>query len=131
MISNMLRGVQGRTTTCDLLGETWLAPFGIAPMGIAALMVRDGDMTMAQAASRAGIPYVLSGSSLTPMERVIKSNPRAWFQAYLPGETDRITTLIDRVRSAGFGTLVLTADTAVLANRENNLRAGFSFLWHR
>nr|WP_245708094.1 alpha-hydroxy-acid oxidizing protein [Celeribacter baekdonensis] len=38
---------------------------------------------------------------------------------------------MDRVRSAGFGTLVLTADTAVLANRENNLRAGFSFLWHR
>ncbi|SDG48195.1 FMN-dependent dehydrogenase [Celeribacter baekdonensis] len=76
LVPSVLRGVQGRTTTCDLLAETWSAPFGIAPMGIAALMARDGDMTMAQAASRAGIPYVLSGSSLTPMERVIKSNPR-------------------------------------------------------
>jgi len=34
--------------------------------------------------------------------------------------------LIDRVASAGYKTLVLTVDTAVLANRENNVRAGFS-----
>jgi L-lactate dehydrogenase (cytochrome) len=30
------------------------------------------------------------------------------------------------VTRAGFGTLVLTVDTATLANRENNIRAGFS-----
>ncbi|RYG88477.1 MAG: alpha-hydroxy-acid oxidizing protein, partial [Alphaproteobacteria bacterium] len=52
--------------------------------------------------------------------------PRSWFQAYLPGEPDRIDGLIDRVASAGYKTLVLTVDTAVLANRENNIRAGFS-----
>lgn len=44
----------------------------------------------------------------------------------MPGEEDRIRALVDRVRSAGYRTLVLTADTAVLANRENNIRAGFS-----
>lgn len=33
---------------------------------------------------------------------------------------------MDRVARAGFGTLVLTVDTAVLANRENNVRSGFS-----
>jgi L-lactate dehydrogenase (cytochrome) len=34
--------------------------------------------------------------------------------------------LIERVARAGFGTLVLTVDTPVAANRENNVRAGFS-----
>ncbi|MFV0335838.1 MAG: alpha-hydroxy acid oxidase [Tropicimonas sp.] len=126
LVPNVLRGVEGRSISRRLLGRDWAAPFGIAPMGIAALMALDGDVVSARAAARAGIPYVLSGSSLTPMERVFEANPDAWFQAYLPGEEDRIRALVERVRASGFTTLVLTADTAVLSNRENNRRAGFS-----
>lgn len=125
-VPRVLHGVEGRTTQHCLLDETWSAPFGIAPMGISALMASDGDNTMARAARQEKIPYILSGSSLTRMEDVIATNPDAWFQAYIPGEEDRIKALIERVRKAGYQTLVLTADTAVLANRENNLRAGFS-----
>lgn len=126
LVPRVLHGVEGRTSRKTLLSETWSTPFGIAPMGIAALMALDGDREMARASAEADVPYVLSGSSLTPMERVIEANSEAWFQAYLPGEVARIEALIARVRRAGFKTLVLTADTAVLANRENNVRAGFS-----
>ena len=126
LVPNVLRGVEGRSVAASLMGETYAAPFGIAPMGLSALIAHDGDVAMARSAGAAGIPYVLSGSSLTPMEDVVGANPDAWFQAYLPGEEDRIRALIARVQAAGFGTLVLTADTAVLANRENNTRAGFS-----
>lgn len=126
LVPKVLRGVEGRTIARTLMGTRHAAPFGIAPMGISALMARNGDLAMARAAGAAGIPFVLSGSSLTPMEDVLKANEASWFQAYLPGEDDRIRALIARIKAAGFGTLVLTADTAVLANRENNLRAGFS-----
>lgn len=126
LVPKVLRGVEGRTIARTLLGQAYEAPFGIAPMGLSALMARDGDIAMARAAGAAGIPFVLSGSSLTLMEDVVKANPDAWFQAYLPGEEERIRALIARVQVAGFRTLVLTADTAVLANRESNLRAGFS-----
>lgn len=126
LVPNVLRGVEGRSSARSLFGTEHWAPFGIAPMGLAALMARDGDVAMARAAAGAGIPYILSGSSLTPMETVIAANPDGWFQAYLPGEEARIRALIGRAARAGFRTLVLTADTAVLANRENNLRAGFS-----
>jgi L-lactate dehydrogenase (cytochrome) len=81
---------------------------------------------LAQAAGQANIPMVMSGSSLIPLEDVAKANPAAWFQAYLPGEPDRILGLLERVERAGFETLMLTVDTAVLANRENNVRSGFS-----
>jgi isopentenyl diphosphate isomerase/L-lactate dehydrogenase-like FMN-dependent dehydrogenase len=57
---------------------------------------------------------------------VAEAAPGGWFQAYLPGEPPRITALIERVARAGFETLVLTVDTAVGANRENNVRNGFS-----
>ncbi|MEP6874845.1 MAG: alpha-hydroxy acid oxidase, partial [Burkholderiales bacterium] len=37
-----------------------------------------------------------------------------------------IEGLIDRIANAGFETLAITVDTPVAANRENNVRAGFS-----
>ncbi|KAB0675676.1 alpha-hydroxy acid oxidase [Aureimonas leprariae] len=122
----ILTDVSGRTQRTSLLGVEYAAPFGIAPMGISALMAYRGDMVLARAAEAAGIPMVMSGSSLIRLEEVAAAAPSSWFQAYLPGEPDRIDALVDRVIAAGFQTLVLTVDTAILANRENNIRAGFS-----
>jgi L-lactate dehydrogenase (cytochrome) len=72
------------------------------------------------------VPMIMSGSSLIPLEDVAREGRTAWFQAYLPGEPERILALVDRVERAGFDTLLLTVDVAVSANRENNVRAGFS-----
>jgi L-lactate dehydrogenase (cytochrome) len=69
---------------------------------------------------------IMSGSSLIRLEDVCTACPGTWFQAYLPGEHERIRKLVERIERAGFGTLVITVDTAVLSNRENNIRAGFS-----
>jgi len=122
----VLRDVSGRNTRTTLFGETYDVPFGIAPMGISALMAYRGDIALATAARTCRIPMIMSGSSLIPMEEVAAAAPGSWFQAYLPGEPDRIDALLDRVQRAGFRTLVITVDTAALANRENNIRAGFS-----
>ncbi|PVE23948.1 alpha-hydroxy-acid oxidizing enzyme [Microvirga sp. KLBC 81] len=125
-VPRVLADVSRRTQKVELLERTYAAPFGIAPMGISALSAYRGDLVLAQAAEKANIPMVMSGSSLIRLEEVAEVNPAAWFQAYLPGEPDRILGLLERVERAGFGTLVLTVDTAVLANRENNVRSGFS-----
>ncbi|QSY95342.1 alpha-hydroxy-acid oxidizing protein [Rhizobium bangladeshense] len=122
----VLRDVSGRSTATELFGKTYAAPFGIAPMGLSALMAYRGDLVLATGAAQSGIPMIMSGSSLIPMEEVAQAAPDSWFQAYLPGETERIDALVDRVAAAGFKTLMLTVDTAALANRENNVRAGFS-----
>src|SRR3546814_8478977 len=68
----------------------------------------------------------MSGSSLIRLEEVMDAAPGTWFQAYLPGDEAQIGALIDRVAAAGVQTLVLTVDTPVQANRQNNVRAGFS-----
>jgi L-lactate dehydrogenase (cytochrome) len=125
-VPRVLRNVAGRSQATTLFGREWAAPFGIAPMGIAALSAYDGDRVLARAAAAAGIPFVLSGTSLTRMEDVMGVAPGSWFQAYLPGDTARIDALIERVRRAGVRTLVLTVDIPVAGNRENNIRAGFS-----
>ncbi|WP_230175021.1 alpha-hydroxy acid oxidase [Rhizobium sp. CECT 9324] len=122
----VLTNVSQRSTETALFGETYAAPFGIAPMGISALMAYRGDLVLAKAADEARIPMIMSGSSLIRLEELADIAPRSWFQAYLPGENERIDALVDRVAAAGFKTLLLTVDTATLANRENNVRAGFS-----
>ena len=118
--------VSKRSQAVSIFGEEWKAPFGIAPMGISALSAYRGDLVLAEAGQRAGIPMIMSGSSLIRLEDIAKAAPRAWFQAYLPGQLSQIKDLISRVRAAGFQTLVITVDTPVAANRENNIRAGFS-----
>ncbi|MCU0889399.1 MAG: alpha-hydroxy-acid oxidizing protein [Rubritepida sp.] len=122
----VLVDVSKRSPAATLFGRSWSAPFGIAPMGISALAAYRGDLVLTEAARAADVPMILSGSSLIRMEEVIAANPDAWFQAYLPGDARRVEALVDRVAAAGFGTLLLTVDTAVLPNRENNVRNGFS-----
>ncbi|MDM0026651.1 alpha-hydroxy acid oxidase [Variovorax saccharolyticus] len=125
-VPRVLADTSGRTLATSLFGRQYAAPFGIAPMGISALSAYRGDLVQAQAAAATNVPMILSGTSLIPMEEVARANPAAWFQAYVPGEPERILKLLDRVERAGFGTLVVTVDTPVSGNRENNIRAGFS-----
>ncbi|HET8746251.1 MAG TPA: alpha-hydroxy acid oxidase [Ramlibacter sp.] len=125
-VTRVLRNVSGRSQQVELFGHTYASPFGIAPMGISALSAYRGDLVLARAAAEANVPMIMSGSSLIRLEDVVAQNPAMWFQAYLPGEVEKIEPLIERVARAGVRTLVLTVDTAVLANRENNIRAGFS-----
>ena len=125
-VPRSLVDVSKRSIETELLGHRYSAPFGLAPMGISALSAYRGDLVLTEAASRANVPMIMSGSSLIRMEEIAAANPRAWFQAYLPGEDEAISLLISRVQRVGFGTLVVTVDTPVAANRENNIRAGFS-----
>jgi len=122
----VLRDVSRRSQVVELFGQRYSSPFGIAPMGINALSTYRGDLVLARAAQRAGIVSIMSGTSLIPMEEVARESPATWFQAYIPGDQERIDALVDRVARAGFGTLVVTVDIPVSANRENNIRTGFS-----
>lgn len=125
-VTRVLVDTSKRSTTTTLFGQRWSAPFGMAPMGICALSAYRGDLVLANAAAQEQVPMIMSGSSLIRLEEVVQANPEAWFQAYLPGKDDEIVALIERVKTAGYQTLVLTLDASTAANRENNVRAGFS-----
>lgn len=118
--------VSQRVQRTSLFGIDYLMPFGIAPVGISAISAYRGDIVTATAAQREGVPAIMSGTSLIRMEEVARAAPSTWFQAYLPGDTSKIAPLIDRIDAAGFKTLVVTVDIPVWANRENNVRTGFS-----
>jgi L-lactate dehydrogenase (cytochrome) len=122
----VLVNVSRRSQATTIFGSTYSSPFGIAPVGISAISAYRGDVAMATAARDENVPAIMSGSSLIPMETVHAVAPDTWFQAYLPGDATRREALIDRIKVAGFSTLVITVDIPVWANRENNVRTGFS-----
>jgi len=125
-VTRVLIDTSKRSTGTSLFGRTWSAPIGIAPMGICALSAYRGDLVLTQAAASENVPMIMSGSSLIRLEEIVEANPQAWFQAYLPGAEAEIVALIERVKAAGYGTLVVTLDASIASNRENNIRAGFS-----
>lgn len=126
LVPRVLVDISRRSTAATLFGREYASPFGIAPMGLAALSAYRGDLVLAQAAAQENVPMIMSGSSLIPLEQIVQTNPEAWFQAYLPGDEANIVALIERVKQAGYRTLVITVDTPVPPNRENYARAGFS-----
>jgi L-lactate dehydrogenase (cytochrome) len=125
-LPRFLVDVSKRSQTATLFGHSYASPFGIAPMGVMGMSAYRGDVALAKAAAQENIPMIMSGSSLIRLEEIIKENANAWFQVYLPGDMPQIEALIERVQRAGYRILVLTVDTPVAANRENNVRAGFS-----
>ena len=125
-VPRMLVGTSARSTATTLFGNRWSAPFGMAPMGLCALSAYRGDLVLTQAAARENVPMIMSGSSLIRLEEVVQANPDAWFQAYLPGDEPSMIALVERVKAAGYRTLVVTVDANIASNRENNIRAGFS-----
>jgi L-lactate dehydrogenase (cytochrome) len=125
-IPRMLADVSRRSHAQMLFGRAYSAPFGIPPMGASAICAYRADLAFARAAAAANIPMILSAAALIRLEEVRAAGPTAWYQAYLPGDASRIEPLVDRVATAGFEVFVLTVDVPVSANRENNVRAGFS-----
>ncbi|MFG6666952.1 alpha-hydroxy acid oxidase [Halomonas sp. HNIBRBA4712] len=118
--------VSAITLETKLFGTRYQAPFGIAPMGISALSAYRGDIVQARAAAREGLAMILSGSSLIPLEEVLKVGETDWFQAYLPGTLEQIEALLARVEKAGYQKLVITVDYPVPPNSDNNRKSGFS-----
>ncbi len=126
LLPRVMVDTTARSTQTETFGHLWSAPFAIAPMGAMAVAVADADRILARAAAQANIPFVLSGASLRRMEDVIQVNESAWFQAYMTSQVQDNLDLVQRVANCGFKTLVITADVAVGANRENDVRNGYT-----
>lgn len=121
-----LNVVENRSLTTDLWGRSYSMPLGIAPTGFAAIVRHECDLKLARAAHLARIPFIISGASNVPLERLQEVTPDNWYQGYFPGDRDRIERILQRLESASVSTLVVTIDTCVAANRENIARLDFT-----
>ena len=123
----VLRGVETVETGATLLGRPLAYPLVLAPTGFTRIADPAGELAVARAAARAGLPYTLSTLSTRSIEEVrAVSDGRLWFQVYAWRDRGLVEEMVDRAAAAGFEALVLTVDTAVLGRRERDVRRGFS-----
>ena len=125
---NILKDVKTVDLSVKMLGKVMKMPLGIAPTGFTRMMQTEGEYAGACAASDAGIPYTLSTMGTRSIEDVAKAAPegRNWFQLYMWKDRDRSMALVDRAKSAGFDTLVLTVDVPVAGARLRDVRNGMT-----
>ncbi len=118
--------VSKRDQSTVLFGRSYASPFGISPTGVAGIFRRDAELMLAQAASAANVPFVMSGAGMVSIERVARVNPaNTWFQLYAARDPKISDDFLRRARDAGFGTLMLTVDNPVSPKRERDMRNGF------
>lgn len=124
----VLRDVSAVETSTDVLGKPASFPLVLAPTGFTRMMNHEGEIAVARAAARAGVPYCLSTMGTTDLEDVRAAAPtaRQWFQLYLWRDREASEQLVDRAAAAGYEALVLTVDTPVGGARMRDVRNGLT-----
>ncbi len=123
----ILRGVGSVDPASTLLGQPVAYPLVLAPTGFTRIADPQGELAVARAAERAGLPYTLSTLGTRSIEEVrAVSGGRLWFQVYAWRDRGLVKEMIERAAAARYEALVLTVDTAVLGRRERDVRHGFS-----
>jgi len=133
----VLRDVGTVDPTTTILGRPAPLPLVLAPTGFTRAAHPDGELAVARAAARAGIPYALSTLATRSIEEVAAASAdalgdplgppgRLWFQVYVWRDRGLVREMIERAAAAGYEALCVTVDTAVLGRRERDVRRGFT-----
>lgn len=126
-VPRILRDVSNIDTGTTVLGRRIPAPIILSPTGFSRIADSQGELAVARAAARAGLPYCLSTLSTRSIEDVSKvSSGDKWFQVYVWRDRDLVADMLARAAAAGYSTILLTVDTAVLGRRERDVRRGFT-----
>ena len=121
----VMRDVDHIDSSCILSGSAASMPLAIAPIGMAGMMARRGEVLGARAASKVGIPFTTSTVGICPLEEVQAAvTEPIWFQLYMLRDRGLVESLINRAQSVGCNTLVFTVDLPVTGMRHRDSRNG-------
>ena len=110
-----------------LFGRIWRAPFGVAPVGLGGLVWPRAAEHAAAAATRAGIPFVISTFATTSLERIAEiTDGNAWFQLYTPKVPEIRRSLLGRAKSKGYEVLLVTVDVPAHTRQIPDMKNGLS-----
>ncbi|PHS25645.1 MAG: alpha-hydroxy-acid oxidizing enzyme [Robiginitomaculum sp.] len=123
----VMRDVSNIDTSLEILGERWAMPLALAPIGLAGMMARRGEVQAVKAANHANVPFCLSTVSICALEEVASATIQPfWFQLYMMRDRGYVRDLLGRAKSVGVKTLVFTVDLAVVGARYRDVRNGMA-----
>jgi len=123
----VLRDASSLDLSTRLFGQDLNLPVALAPIGLAGMNARRGEIQAVRAAERAGIPFILSTVSACPIGEVAAAAARPfWFQLYMIRDRGFMRDLLAKARAARCSALVFTVDMPVPGTRYRDYRSGLA-----
>lgn len=123
----VLRDVSSLDLATSLFGQAVSMPVALAPIGLAGLNARRGEVQAARAAEAAGVPFTLSTVSACSLEEVAAGvDAPFWFQLYMIRDRGFMKDLLAKAKAARCPALVFTVDMPVPGSRYRDYRSGLA-----
>lgn len=122
----VMRDMSQLDLSIETLGQKLAFPVGLAPVGMAGMYGRRGEVQAARAATGLGVPFCLSTVGVCSVEEVAASGTAPWFQLYMLKDRGYMAELLARAKAAGCPVLVFTVDLPLPGSRYRDVRSGFT-----
>jgi L-lactate dehydrogenase (cytochrome) len=123
----VMRNVDAINLSTTLLGRPASFPVALAPIGLAGLYARRGEIQAARAAHTAGVPFILSSSACCGIEEVAGAiREPICLQLYMIRDRGYMADLLARAAALGTETLVLTVDLIIHSPRRRDVRSSLT-----
>lgn len=123
----VMRDVSTLDVSTTLLGQASRLPIALAPIGLAGMLARRGEVQAARAAHDFGVPFTLSTVSACSLGEVTRAvTDPVWFQLYMIRDRGFMRDLIARAQAARCSALVFTVDMPVPGARYRDYRSGLA-----
>lgn len=127
LIPRTPRDVSAGDTSTEVFGARIALPLICSPTGYTRMMHSGGELAVARAAARAGLPYGLSTVASTSIEDVAATgHPNLWFQLYVWRDRAMTAELVRRAWAAGYRVLEVSVDAPVSGYRIRDVRNGLT-----
>lgn len=123
----VLRDVANLDLSASLFGQRLSLPVILAPIGLAGMNARRGEVQAARAAETAGVAFTLSTVSACSLQEVRAGvGAPFWFQLYMIRDRGFMAELLDAAADAQCSALVFTVDMPVPGARYRDVRSGLA-----
>jgi L-lactate dehydrogenase (cytochrome) len=123
----VMRDVSDIDTTVSLFDHDYRMPVALAPVGLAGMYARRGELQAVRAAEAAGVPFALSTVGVCPIGEVAQIATRPfWFQLYMIRDREFMRDMLRLAREARCSALIFTVDMPVPGSRYRDYRSGLA-----
>lgn len=123
----VLRDVSQIDLSTTLFGAQQSLPVALAPIGLAGLNARRGEVQAVRAANKANVPFTLSTVSACPIPEVAAAAQKPfWFQLYMIRDREFMKDLLAQAVEAQCSALVFTVDMPVPGSRYRDYHTGLA-----
>ena len=123
----VLTDVSAIDVSTELFGRRQALPVALAPIGLAGMNARRGEVQAARAAETADVPFCLSTVSACPLDEVAAAvSAPFWFQLYMIRDRGFMRDLLAKAKALGCSALVFTVDMPVPGSRYRDYRSGLA-----